>query len=264
MNFRRFFVCSVAALGALTTVAGGKEPRRILMVGNSLTYTYKVQQELTGIAKGKGKRLQIDTRIKGGALLDWHLHNDIKGVSLRDKIVKGRYDCVIAQDGYNGLFKAGGPEKMDRAIEALVGLARDGKAELVLYTAFARTRDQESKRVAELTGMYIEQARKHKLRCAPVATAFQAFRRQNPSLALLDNETDKKYALNKTGSHQSPFGSYLAACVIYATLFDESPEGTKFRTLADGTELTQEEAQEAQKLAWETWHNFKKELNEAD
>jgi len=264
MKFNSLLLCSVAACGTLATAAQTKEPRRILMIGNSLTYTYNVPDELAGIAKGKGRKLQVDSFVRGGVLLAWHLENDIKGVTARDKILKGKYDCVVAQDGYNGLFKPDGPEKMELAIEAFSGFAREAGTELVLYTAFARTQDQESKRVDDLVRMYTEQALKHKLRCAPVVLAFQAIRRQNPELALLDNETGKKYALDKTGTHQSPYGSYLAACVIYATLFDESPEGTKFRQLSDGTELTEAEALEAQQVAWKIWQEYKPRLDGAD
>jgi hypothetical protein len=63
--------------------------------------------------------------------------------------------------------------------------------------------------------------------------------------------------LNKAGTHQSPFGSYLAACVIYSTLYDESPEGSSYRQLPDGTELSPEDAALAQQIAWKTWQEFK-------
>ena len=51
---------------------------------------------------------------------------------------------------------------------------------------------------------------------------------------------------SKDGSHPSKLGVYLTACVFYATLFDESPEGAEF----DGG-LKPELAKEMQKAAAE-------------
>ena len=68
----------------------------------------------------------------------------------------------------------------------------------------------------------------------------------------------------RDGSHPNPTGSYLAACVFYATLFGQTPEGlspvrysTRFGTPEEGepeaiTPLSQEEAAFLQRIAWET------------
>jgi hypothetical protein len=49
------------------------------------------------------------------------------------------------------------------------------------------------------------------------------------------------------GSHPNEAGTYLAACVFYATLFQQSPEGLSFRG-----SLAQDTAQTLQSLAAET------------
>jgi hypothetical protein len=73
---------------------------------------------------------------------------------------------------------------------------------------------------------------------APVGLAFQASTTQRPALAMLD--TDRE--------HESLAGMYLAACVMCATLFHESPEGARYVP----TGLTAGQAAFLQTVAWTT------------
>ena len=56
---------------------------------------------------------------------------------------------------------------------------------------------------------------------APVGLAWESALKQQPQLAL--HLEDK--------SHPAPRGSYLAACVLYATVYGQSPEGLPARLL---------------------------------
>lgn len=58
----------------------------------------------------------------------------------------------------------------------------------------------------QLTENYLEMADVLDAYCAPVGEAWRRVRRECPSLQLY----------NSDGSHPSPAGSYLAACVFYA------------------------------------------------
>ena len=53
---------------------------------------------------------------------------------------------------------------------------------------------------------------------------------------------------SKDGSHPSKVGTYLAACVFYAALFGESPEGAEFVSGLDA-EVAKELQQAAGKAA---------------
>jgi len=68
---------------------------------------------------------------------------------------------------------------------------------------------------AFISDAYLRAARETKSSVAPVGVAWERVRRIFPSIELYDSD----------GSHPSPAGTYLAACVIYATLFHQSPEG---------------------------------------
>lgn len=53
---------------------------------------------------------------------------------------------------------------------------------------------------------------------APVGAAWKAVRDAHPTISLYDAD----------GSHPSPAGTYLAACVFYCTLYQESCAGATF------------------------------------
>src|SRR5690606_28156715 len=72
----------------------------------------------------------------------------------------------------------------------------------------------------------------------PVGTAWQAFARAHPSPDLYDRDS----------SHPSPAGSYLAACVFLAVLFDCRPVGLP--ALVPG--LADADAERLQQVAWAT------------
>lgn len=250
---------AVAGVLGLRTLEAA-EPGKILMVGNSLTSTYDIPKMLVGLAQSKGKTLVADSLIGGGKSLLWHLDEGPKGRPAADKVVGGGYDMLVLQDVARGMLKAGGPENLAAAVDRFVKLGKEANAKIALYAGFVRSASPSDEDVSKVMEAYTSVAQEHKIPCAPVALAFQRFLEVNGDVALLDNEQNKRYALDKTGTHQSPFGSYLAACTIYSALYDQSPEGSSYRTLPDGTELSPEDAALAQKVAWETWAAYKPTL----
>lgn len=65
---------------------------------------------------------------------------------------------------------------------------------------------------------YLEMAVNNNCWVAPAGAAWQLVRTQNPGINLYSPD----------GSHPSAAGTYLVACVFYATLFQESPVGLGF------------------------------------
>ena len=73
---------------------------------------------------------------------------------------------------------------------------------------------------------------------APVGTAFQRSRIERPGLDMLGSDRE----------HQSIHGTYLAACVLYASLFGESPQGLAYAPAG----VSAQDAVFLQRVAWET------------
>jgi hypothetical protein len=71
---------------------------------------------------------------------------------------------------------------------------------------------------------YMEIANELGVRVAPVGPAWQQAISQNPQLDLWRAD----------GIHPSEDGSYLAACVLYAVIYRQSPEGLRYRAGLSG------------------------------
>jgi hypothetical protein len=80
-------------------------------------------------------------------------------------------------------------------------------------------------------------ARELDVSLVPVGYAWQSARTQDPDLDLWQAD----------GSHPSQEGTYLAACVFYATLFQESPVGLSYRA-----DLSEDMATRLQTVAFDT------------
>ena len=71
---------------------------------------------------------------------------------------------------------------------------------------------------AAIEAGYLEVAGEIGAAVAPVGVAWQRALEEHPELELWQRD----------GSHPSPEGTYLAACVFYATLLGTSPEGANY------------------------------------
>ncbi|POT56429.1 hypothetical protein C3432_13475 [Citrobacter amalonaticus] len=89
--------------------------------------------------------------------------------------------------------------------------------------------------VAQKTGGYV----------APVGLAFDRASKTHPEINLYYHD----------GVHPSMAGTYLAACVFFATLYNQSPVGG---ALPVDTDMTPETAKALQQIAWETVTDFQK------
>ncbi len=82
---------------------------------------------------------------------------------------------------------------------------------------------------------------------APVGLAWKRAMEERPELDMY----------KKDKIHPSVYGHYLAASVVYATVFGESPVGLTYLPLEGfGIDMTEEEAAFLQRIAWETVQEY--------
>ena len=82
---------------------------------------------------------------------------------------------------------------------------------------------------------------------APVGLAWQRAMEERPEIDMY----------NRDEIHPTVYAHYLAACVVYATVFGESPVGLTYLPVeAFGIEMTEEEAAFLQRIAWETVQEY--------
>ena len=60
--------------------------------------------------------------------------------------------------------------------------------------------------------------------------------------------------------HQNNIGNYIAACLLYAEVFEESPEGLGIPVSPTfgmpGGKIKEEEAKIIQQVTWDVYHKF--------
>ena len=94
----------------------------------------------------------------------------------------------------------------------------------------------------------------------PVGVAFASAETEFSNIELfvpdvLGVNSENQLTYRKDWKHPSEAGTYLAACVFYATLYQRSPEGIIFTG-----KLHKDTALALQKLSWKVTQQFYKEM----
>ena len=193
-----------------------KKNLKILFIGNS--YTKHTRRYFTGLAKAGQPDTQIDWITPGGRQLSQHAENE----KVIEQIEKNKYDIVILQDqSQTPSF----PDYLDKhlpAIKKLHDAIQKSGAKTILYMTWGRKigdvenektfpNDSYEKMQKRLTAGYEALAEKLDAKIAPVGLVWAKL-------------VDKMELYREDGSHPNSNGGYLAACVLYYTIFEASPE----------------------------------------
>ncbi|MBN2516883.1 MAG: SGNH/GDSL hydrolase family protein [Deltaproteobacteria bacterium] len=212
---------------------------KVLFIGNSYTYYNDLPGMISQLAASSDEFQQLDTRMiaVGYKTLEWHYGNP----ETLDAIKQADRDIVVLQE--HSMRPVEDRDKMFDYASKLDGEIKSSGARTVLYLTWARKHIPEMQE--GLTDAYLTLAGKLGATVAPVGMAWQKALRTNPDFKL--HKRDK--------SHPDLLGSYLAACVFYATFFRSSPVGLT-GTIVDGSNeiltLQEKKAGLLQSIAWET------------
>ena len=230
MTLKKFFItlfisqCAVTTSGAQAKEPplAKDEPKKILFVGNS--YTGGIRKTVTKLIKASPhSETQLSFINPGGKTLSFHLENK----ATVEKIRTGGFDFVVLQD--QSQTPAIFPDRFQKAAIALDKIIDQSGAQTVFYQTWGR-RDgdkQNFKMFPDYASMqkalstnYASAARVCHATLAPVGETWSAVRQKDPKLGVA--------LYHKDGSHPSSKGAYLAACVFYATIFQEDPRKLTF------------------------------------
>lgn len=228
---------SVTVLPQQAPVAPGAQPGplRVLFVGNSLTYFNDMPLLLERLALGaRGSRPIIaEMAVIPGTTLEYHWERG----RARERIQRERWDYVVLQEqGARPLYDR---EQMFAYARRFDAEIKKRGARTIFFLTWARASRAGDQN--DLNTAYTEIARELGAGIAPVGVAWQRALRQNPALRLHAPD----------GSHPNLLGSYLAACVFWATFSGKSPVGLP----SLGLEPAQ--ARLLQEVAWETVISFR-------
>lgn len=188
---------------------------RVLFIGNSYTYQNGLPAMLEGFVRAlaPGTRLETGSVLVGGATLESHWKRGEARQLLRD----GSWNYVVLQEqSLLGGLRINGVAHMNDPVERFFPYGRlfaqevrAAGAKPVFYMTWSRKADLPAQDV--LTFAYASLAREQQGVLSPVGVAWQRVRRERPGLELYVED----------GHHPGPAGTYLAACVLFTSLFHQ-------------------------------------------
>ena len=232
-NSLPFALCAVLLLASVRAEDSKPEPLRVLFVGNSFTYYNEMPYVLQQMAAAAGAReLEYELLAEGGYALKDHLKSGQFLKLLRER----RWDFVVLQE--QSALPVNDREEMFKAARLMDAEIQKKGAKTVFFETWAPKGDVKTQ--SAISEAYAKLAKELRAMVAPAGAAWQLVLKKNPKLELYDPD----------GRHPNAAGSYLAACVLYATLYGKSPLGlvSSVRTPRRGTaepmlvELSKEDA----------------------
>ena len=216
-------------------------PTRVLFIGNSFTNRNDLPGMLTALGAAAKPPRPIETArvIANGMSLKTHWDRG----GAREEVRGGGWDYVVLQEQSTLPLK--NRQRMHEYVRRFDGEITAAGAATVLYMTWARR--NEFHRQGELSDAYASIGREIGALVAPVGAAWQRAIGEDPKLVLHDRDM----------SHPNPLGSYLAACVLYSTLFRASPAATTTRV--QGLEQTAvDRLRMIRTVAWQIVKEFQK------
>ena len=255
-------LAAFVSLFLLCSIQCNAQKINVLFLGNSYTQVNNLPSTLVNLTQDATHSMMVESNTPGGYTFDQHSQN---AISL-EKIRKGIWDYVVLQEQsqmpsidyyrYSNMYPAA--ERLRDSI-----IKYNPCAEIILYMTWGR-RDggQQCENYGDglycsadfrdfdhmqdtMTSSYYELTQRLKCNCAPAGEAWRT----------AIHQTDFNL-FSADGSHPSTYGTYLTACVFYASIWNESAIG-----LNTAFEISEEDAQTLQEIADETVFNSGTEWN---
>lgn len=196
---------------------------KILFIGNSLTHTNELPKMFARLAKAGGHEVDVDMSTKDGYLLREHVTDP----DTLKKLDVAEWDIVVLQENGNiprDESKFG--EYMYPAARALDQMVKDRGARTIFYMTWAEPWHVFTDKLDDFVAEQVRVSAVHRTIAqelgadvAPVGDAFARSLQRRPDLLFWQNDK----------IHPNYRGTYLAACVFYARIYQQSPEGLSYR-----------------------------------
>jgi hypothetical protein len=193
----------------------------VLFAGNSLTFVNDLPHTFERLAASGGRDVVAVQAASGGETLAQHVSTLDVAVPLRERV----FNVVVLQEQTaHAALPDLRAESTLPAARTLVAAARAEPAQPILFSSWAWTYGVASRGIdgaAMQQGIadgYRELAEELGVRLAPVGAAWMTATAEAASGPLWQED----------GNHPTVAGTYLAACVFYATIFGADPRGLAF------------------------------------
>jgi len=194
----------------------------ILFIGNSYTSSNGLPEMFERMAQSGGHRVNVAMTAPGG----WTLVDHLQSMETLEKIRSNEWDYVVLQEqsvipSLEGLRE----RQMYPAVRQLHSEISAIGADTVLFMTWGHRDGFPSEGHRDFPAMqaaldigYVIIGDELELAIAPVGIAWWNARRSTAQMNLWVDD----------GSHPTKEGTYLAACVLYAVIIGQSPEGIDY------------------------------------
>ena len=217
--------------------------KSVALYGNSYTYynnslSTRLRDLATGLLPDAADGYRYRSLTISGGLLGWHEAN----LALQSRL--DHWDVAVFQGNSTEPVdeKPENREYFALSARRMAAAAQQAGTQVLYFMTWA-PKDAPGQ-TARLAEAYLEIAGKTGGTVAPVGLAFARARQEAaaPDPYFVD------------GRHPSLAGTYLAACVFFAVLYNRSPDGG---APATGSDMTPADATTLQRIAWQTVCDFR-------
>ena len=235
-------------------------PKRILFTGNSFSYYNNgLHNHVANLVRSTGEWESGKNRFRLLTLSGSHIFEQLPIIEASLGLKNEHWDALVLQGHSNEAVTSNKREKFEQSLEKAIGMLKEKSILPILFMTWQYEGDPKMGK--ELAKVYISVAAKYKVPLVPVGLAFAKSQQLYPDISLFSadflgvSKTGKvpKLRYRKVVKHPSQAGTYLAACVFYAALYNKSPQGLAY--IAD---LPPQQAEKLQALAWQVIEDFKK------
>jgi hypothetical protein len=217
---------------------GAKACVRVLFIGNSYTYVNDLPGMFSALARAGGHAVKTGMAAEGG----WAFSEHANSPQTLEQLKSTKWDFVVLQEQSQiPAIKQSRMTGMYPAARLLVRQIREVQAIPIFFQTWAHRNGWSENGLpgyeamqSQIDSGYQQIAQELNVPIAPAGYAWFMAMRQNPQWNLWQED----------GSHPNEQGTYLAACVFYAVVFRQSPEGLTY-----AAHLPQETAHALQSIA---------------
>jgi hypothetical protein len=217
-NLKIILACLIVIINLQGLSGQQVKSDQVLFIGNSYTYFWNLPQQVASMAESRGIELKTFQSTIGGANLGQHWKGDRK---LKSKLLAetNSYRGIILQD--HSMRAIEFPDSLDFYIKNWTELIKENGGQAYLYMTWARKWDPYM--IQKISEAYLQIGKEVGAKVVPVGWAWHRAQKLRPDIELYDPD----------GSHPSPIGTYLTACIFFEALTGENPIGLSNRLISE-------------------------------
>ena len=254
------FFLGLVCIALLLATPANADDKRVLFVGNSFSfYSNGIHNHFANLLRTDGSWQPNENRVRLLTLSGGHIHETSR---LLNSYLSGGdddWDIVVLQGHSNEPISKAKSERFERVLIDTISALKQRKIKPVLFMTWGYQGDNSMS--LQLQNAYKKVGRETDVLVAPIGMAFAQANQQHPDIdlfvadvrgAAINTATGKtELTYRRDIKHPSMAGTYLAACVMYASLYQRSPEGNLFHA-----DLEPDTALKLQQLSWQVVSAF--------